>query len=257
MEFEDAKVLVDSFLLNSSNDDYDKIMKLVTSYKTKKETVDKLYVYLNSLENLDNNSNALHLLGMLDDIGCHRSLDVEKSYYFLRKAEKLNNIYTNYEKGQKIYNRDIIYDPQSKIHNIIDAKMYYELAANGGMVKAQIMLGNIYAMEKNIKEASKWYTMALASKDPNAPRLLGDLYADRDIMKSVEYYKLAIEQNNVEAKQAFEKILKENENYAIINKLQKENDALKIQIEELELMPEGPKYKEAKDHFNKLAKSSE
>jgi TPR repeat protein len=255
MEFEDAKVLIDRFLLTSSNDDYDETMDFLKSYTNSEETRSKFYEYFESLA--DTNSNAIHLMAVLDSLNSHyykRTPNYDRAHELHKKASKLNNIYSSYDLAQWY----------STVEESIN---YYKIAANGGMAKAQYELGYIYGnnldddgndnKNKNIEEAIKWYEMALVSNHIYAPSALGALYKEHDIMKSVEYYKIGIEKNDHWSKDTFDKILKENKNYATITDQANKIKELESRIEELELMPGGPKYKEAMDHFNLLAKISE
>jgi TPR repeat protein len=179
------------------------------------------------------NGNCINLLGEFYYHGIHVTKDNKKAFELYKEAvDQDNNLHA--------------------LHNV--GYMYYY----GFGVEQDNKLGNTY----NI--SIKYHTMAADAGYCRSQSWLGSIYVHTNIIKTIKYYTLAIKQNDLKAKKAFDKILKENRSYAPVNylmtennKLKEENDALKIQVEELELMPEGPKYKEAKDHFNLLAKSLE
>jgi tetratricopeptide (TPR) repeat protein len=259
MDFKTIKAHIDDFVYNNSHDAYGTLstmFRVNTILSTVQPIVQcQVCGYIDSLKAI--NSNGLILFAELYYYGFYVKQEHKKAAEMYAKTIAIDNNRLGH------FNIAYMYQYGNDLDKNIDmAIKHFTIAANAGCPLSQYHLGMIYTTT-DIHKATEWYEMASMSKYYDSLHKLAKLYITTDILKSIGYYKLAIEQGKPNVKKAFDEILQENKNFATINnqsneiaKLKEENNALKIQIEELELMPEGPKYKEAKEHFNLLAKSS-
>jgi TPR repeat protein len=259
MDFEIIKAHIDDIVYNNSHVAYNVFIDMCDRNIIIPKVQSELYEYINSLKNI--NGNVLVLFGDIYFYGLHVIKNRMKSIEMYNKAITMDNNILGH------FNIAYIYQ-YGDYKNIDLAIKHYTIAANGGCTISQYNLGVLYT-PVDIYLATEWYEMAAISKHGNSLNKLAELYIDVDVVKSIGYYKLAIKQNP-DVKIAYDKILQKDKHFAIIDKLlneisiqsndikklKKETIALKIQIEEMELMPEGKKYKEAKEHFDLLAKSS-
>jgi TPR repeat protein len=246
MDFKTIKAQIDDFVYKNSRKVYYILARMFAKTTIIPMVQCQVCGYIDSLK--DVNSNGAIMFGEIYYYGFYVKKDHRKSIDMYNVAIAMdNNILAHYNIG-------FIYTHGDE-KNIDIAIKHFTIAANGGCVSSQYALGVIYTTI-DINKATEWYEIAAASKCDRSLSKLAELYINVDVMKSMNYYKLAIGQKLPNAKEAYDNILRDNKNFATINNLLNEINALKIQIEELELMPEGPKYKEAKEHFNLLAKSS-
>lgn len=93
--------------------------------------------------------------------------------------------------------------------NVIQAANFYELAASQGYFKAQVLLGECYehgmGRPINWKQAVHLYKLASDQACPIAQCKLGECYEKgllglkKDLGEAIKFYKLAINQGNLEA----------------------------------------------------------
>jgi TPR repeat protein len=84
-----------------------------------------------------------------------------------------------------------------------------------GYAKYQFKLGHMYdngnGVEKNYKEAVKWYRLAAEQGNSNAQTNLGVMYefgngVEKNYKEAVKWYRLAAEQENSKARDLFRRL---------------------------------------------------
>ncbi|GEM_PF-6610946 len=119
-------------------------------------------------------SNAQYTLGVLYYSGDIVSKDLGKAVFWYTKASEQGhdgaqfNLALMYENGNGVRKKDIS-----------EAMRLYKLAANNGLLEAQIHLGDLYNagynIPQNYKEAQKYYLMAAEQGDYDSQYKLGML----------------------------------------------------------------------------------
>ena len=184
----------------------------------------------------------------------------EKSYEFIRKKYE--------EEPENHVNLNLMGIVNKFIGNIDEAIKYYKMAIDKGNTYAIGNLAYVYHKEqekKDLNEAIKYYKMAIDKGLPDSMNNLGVLYhyelAKQDFDEAIKYYKMAFDNGFIFALDEIINILMGNKEllkkYMTLfwkletekSKLETENSKLEEYITELEYMPGGVGYNEAKEHF--------
>ncbi|AYV79481.1 MAG: hypothetical protein Faunusvirus16_15 [Faunusvirus sp.] len=142
---------------------------------------------------------------------------------------------------------------------------YYDILVKNGDTDTFVNLADYYKITGNVALMTEYYIKAIRCGYTSAIMGLGDYYIDNKLMADglkmfaklqYEIY-IICEENTIFMQKYISKFLDDsttfanffNEYGALLDSLKKKDDY----IEELEIMPEGPKYAEAKERFNKNA----
>jgi TPR repeat protein len=110
------------------------------------------------LKKLDNNPQALYLLGNMYYSGTSTSKDSSKAISLWEKSAKMGFIRAQYKLG------NVYYQGKGTLKDATKAFYWYEKAAKQGVVKAQFLVGGMCetgeGVQKNSEKALSWYQKA-------------------------------------------------------------------------------------------------
>jgi TPR repeat protein len=182
--------------------------------------------------------------------------DEKQTYQYCKSLVDNKNVHAYILLG------DIYYYGIHVKKNHIEATYWYNMSSTAGIAYGNCALAYMSYYHTNagdIKMAGKWIDLTLTSNNAFIKRNIAQIYisSNTNMIKAIKLLKSAITQKCEFAKDTLNKLLIKNSYVTYISELIDENDKLQQQIdsqaeyiEQLELMPEGPKYKEAKDHFD-------
>jgi TPR repeat protein len=100
------------------------------------------------------------------------------------------------------------YGLDGKRDNYEEAMKWYKLAANQGLIKAQITVGSIYqagySIEQDSSEALKWYLKAADKNNPEAQHNIGEMYCNYGLNGFSYNFDEAVKWHLLAAKQGYE-----------------------------------------------------
>lgn len=143
-----------------------------------------------------NNSKALAKLGNIYENSFDIAKDLLLAEYYYKKASEYGNVVASYHLG-------LIY--LYKYNNPLKAIYYFKLSGNSDSL---LQLGKMHqkglGIEKNYKNAKKYYKLSSKYNNSEAFLLLGDLYfkgkgVKQDYNKAIQYYKNSSELSNSKA----------------------------------------------------------
>jgi tetratricopeptide (TPR) repeat protein len=225
---------------------------LAVYYNDIKDYENMLKYYLMSIN--EKNPVAMNNLGTYYD--SQKDYEKMKKYYLMAINEKyaisMNNLASYYERHA----------------DYVNMKKYYLMAIDHKNNVAMYKLGSYYA-KIDIALAATYYLMAIEYEYYKPLKWLLGYYVRNDTLNGIIIFEKLFEKGilnaaiyYVELLQTCDKIillsfLKTKKNQVVIlnsclKSKNKEVDDLNSYITELELAPEGPKYKEAREHFESI-----
>ncbi len=172
-----------------------------------------VYWYTKSAE--QGNADAQFNLGICYDDGKGVEQNYEQAVYWYTKSAEQGNAIAQNSLGSSYYFGEGVEK------NYEQAVYWCTKSAEQGNADAQFNLGICYddgkGVEQNYERAVYWYTKSAEQGNKYAQKYLGELYekgcdgVKGDIEQALKYYKLASDQGDEEAKEAYDRLLKENQ----------------------------------------------
>jgi TPR repeat protein len=233
-----------------TTDNREIITYIAVYYEIKKDTENLIKYYLMAIDKKD--PDAMHNLGAYYKE--HKDYENMKKYYLMAVEQ-------DYEISMNALG--FYYYEQKDYENMMK---YYLMAIKKGDETSMINLGYYYQDQKDYENMLKYYLMAIKSGHKAALSSLSNYFMVNNKEKGLYVLYDLHKQGVLDADTNLIELLRVADNKSFLNYIQyiknidsdleKRNTEiieLKTYITELELAPEGPKYKEAKEHFELLS----
>ena len=232
---------------------------------------DKKKYIISKLRILTNSKIDMNIDKLYNAIKTETSFEIESDNEYIWLGHYYWQIVKDYDQMKKYYcmaikkgdlstmtNLGLYYETIEKDYD--QMKKYYLMAIDRGNVHAMHNLGVYYEKkEKDYDQMKKYYLMAIEKGDIDAIISLGSYYehVEQDYNQMKKYYLMAIEKGDSRAMTNLGLYYKDNDTklHLLIknsNKLNKENEQLKYEIELLKLRPGSELYNYNKRKFEEM-----